>query len=161
MHRSRLGGLIIDCRTEDLEAAAEFWSQALGCRMVRSIDPADANYVQLETAPNEPHLEVQNVDHESRVHIDIETDDIEAEAARLEKTRRQTPREDSHLAGHGSTNWTEVLPRKAAARHVRDRRQHLGLVCCRSDDILAFPSDEIPSTRERKSLLKHALQLPG
>ncbi len=85
MHRSRLGGLIIDCRTEDLEAAAEFWSQALGCRMVRSIDPADANYVQLETAPNEPDLEVQKVDHESRVHIDIETDDIEAEAARLEK----------------------------------------------------------------------------
>ncbi len=85
MHRSRLGGLIIDCRTEDFEAAAEFWSQALGCRMVRSIDPADANYVQLETAPNEPHLEVQKVDHESRVHIDIETDDIEAEAARLEK----------------------------------------------------------------------------
>ncbi len=85
MHRSRLGGLIIDCRTEDLEAAVEFWSQALGCRMVRSIDPADANYVQLETAPNEPHLEVQKVDHESRVHIDIETDDIEAEAARLEK----------------------------------------------------------------------------
>ena len=85
MHRSRLGGLIIDCRTEDLEAAVEFWSQALGCRMVRSIDPADANYVRLETAPNEPHLEVQKVDHESRVHIDIETDDVEAEAARLEK----------------------------------------------------------------------------
>ena len=85
MHRSRLGGLIIDCRIDDLEVAAEFWSQALGCQMVRSIDPADANYVQLETAPNEPHLEVQKVDHESRVHIDIETDDIEAEAARLEK----------------------------------------------------------------------------
>ncbi len=120
MHRSRLGGLIIDCRTEDLEAAAEFWSQALGCRMVRSIDPADTNYVQLETAPNEPHLEVQKVGHESRVHIDIETDDIEAEAARLEK-QRQTAREDPHLAGHGSTNWTQVLPRKAAARHVRGR----------------------------------------
>ncbi len=85
MHRSRLGGLIIDCRTEDLEAVAEFWSRALGCRMVRSTDPADANYVQLETAPNEPQLDVQKVDHESRVHIDIETDDIEAEAARLEK----------------------------------------------------------------------------
>ena len=30
MHRSRLGGLIIDCETDDLEAAAEFWSRALG-----------------------------------------------------------------------------------------------------------------------------------
>ena len=85
MHRSRLAGVIIDCRTEDLGAAAEFWSQALGCRMDRSIDPADVNYVQLETAPNEPHLEVQKVAHESRVHIDIETDDIEAEVGRLEK----------------------------------------------------------------------------
>jgi hypothetical protein len=30
------------------------------------------------------HIEVQKVEHESRVHIDIETDDIEAEARRLE-----------------------------------------------------------------------------
>ena len=30
-HRSRLAGFIIDCRTDDLDAAADFWSQALGC----------------------------------------------------------------------------------------------------------------------------------
>ena len=30
MHKSRLGGLIIDCRTDDLGKAAEFWSGALG-----------------------------------------------------------------------------------------------------------------------------------
>ena len=30
-------------------------------------------------------LQIQRVDHESRVHIDIETDDIPAEVARLEK----------------------------------------------------------------------------
>ena len=84
MHRSRLGGLIIDCRTEDLDAAAEFWSQALGCPSVPNDDPADANYVALETADNDLHMEVQKVDHESRVHLDIETDDIEAEARRLE-----------------------------------------------------------------------------
>ena len=29
MHRSRLGRLAIDCQTEDLEAAVEFWGQAL------------------------------------------------------------------------------------------------------------------------------------
>ncbi len=84
MHHSRLGGLSIDCQTKDLEAAAEFWSKALGCRMVRSGDPEDANYVRLETEANEPEIEVQKVDHESRVHLDIETDDIEAEAVRLE-----------------------------------------------------------------------------
>ena len=30
MHKSRLAGFIIDCRTEDLEAAARFWGAALG-----------------------------------------------------------------------------------------------------------------------------------
>ena len=84
MHKSRLGGLIIDCQTEDLEAAGQFWSQALGCPVKRHSDPADANYVGLETAPNELDLEVQKVGHPSRVHVDIETDDLEAEAKRLE-----------------------------------------------------------------------------
>ena len=39
----------------------------------------------LETPPDELIVEVQHVDHESRVHLDIETDDIPAEVARLEK----------------------------------------------------------------------------
>ena len=85
MHRSRLGSLIIDCETDDLESAADFWSQALGCRSERSADPADENYVALETGPNELHIELQRVEHPSRVHIDIESDDIEAEVIRLEK----------------------------------------------------------------------------
>ena len=85
MHRSRLGGLIIDCRTDDLDAAAKFWSEALGLPAQRSEDPSDASYVGLPGEPNELHIEVQKVDHESRVHLDIETDDLAAEAARLEK----------------------------------------------------------------------------
>ena len=84
MHKSRLGGLIIDCKTENLEASADFWSRALGCPVKRHSDPADANYIGLETAPSDLHLEVQKVGHPSRVHIDIETDDLEAEADRLE-----------------------------------------------------------------------------
>jgi hypothetical protein len=43
------------------------------------------NYRMLETPPDEPIVEIQRVEHESRVHIDIETDDIPAEVARLEK----------------------------------------------------------------------------
>lgn len=85
MHRSRLGGFIIDCRTDDLDGDAAFWSRALGCEAVRSEDPADAAYVRLVTAPEDPHLEVQRVSHPSRVHLDIEADDVEAEVARLEK----------------------------------------------------------------------------
>jgi hypothetical protein len=30
MHKNKLGGFIIDCRTQDLSAAAAFWSAALG-----------------------------------------------------------------------------------------------------------------------------------
>ena len=85
MHRSQLAGFIIDCDSDDLEAAASFWGKALGCELSRSGDPEDENYVQLETAPNDMHVEVQLVRHPSRLHLDIETDDIEKEVARLEQ----------------------------------------------------------------------------
>jgi hypothetical protein len=71
MHKSRLGALVIDCKTGDLEAATEFWSQALGYAARHSGDPGDENYVGLEAPPSELHMEVQKVEHESRVHIDM------------------------------------------------------------------------------------------
>jgi predicted enzyme related to lactoylglutathione lyase len=83
MHKSRLAGFIIDCETSDLEGAARFWGAALGLR-VRATQPADPSYRALETAPDEVHVEVQQVSHASRVHLDIEADDIEAEVRRLE-----------------------------------------------------------------------------
>jgi len=84
MHRSQLGGFIIDCQTDDLDAAAGFWSAALGLERRPSENPEDHNYVRLATEPNGVHLEVQKVSHPSRVHLDIETDDVEAEVARLQ-----------------------------------------------------------------------------
>jgi len=84
-HRSRLAGFIIDCKTDDLDAAAKFWSQALGASIA---DPdagdATAQYQAFGDTPAGLHIEVQKVDHPSRVHLDIEADDIDAEAARLE-----------------------------------------------------------------------------
>ena len=85
MHKSRLGVVVIDCETDDLEREAEFWAAALGAAAKRSPDPEDKNYVELETAPGEIKVLLQRVEHPSRVHLDIETDDLEAEAARLEK----------------------------------------------------------------------------
>ena len=82
MHRSQFAGLIIDCKTDDLEAAADFWSAALGYS--RKKEPEDGLYAGLITPENEPYVEVQKVDHPSRVHLDIEADDIEAEVKRLE-----------------------------------------------------------------------------
>jgi len=84
MHKSQLAGFIIDCETDDLDAAAAFWGAALGLKRYKSDDPEEAAYVMLETQPDDQHIEVQKVDHASRVHLDIETDDIEAEVQRLE-----------------------------------------------------------------------------
>jgi predicted enzyme related to lactoylglutathione lyase len=84
MHKSRLAGFIIDCQTEELDAATRFWGAALGLQAEPATQAAEALYRRLKTAPDELHIEVQQVRHESRVHLDIETDDIEAEARRLE-----------------------------------------------------------------------------
>lgn len=84
MHKSRLAGFIIDCDTDDLDREAGFWSRALGCPINPSDDPADENYVLLDTGPGGLHIELQRVDHPSRVHLDIESDDVEAEVRRLE-----------------------------------------------------------------------------
>jgi hypothetical protein len=84
MHYSRLCAVLIDCQSPDLDQAASFWAAALG----RPIDPdhpgTRGNYRMLETPPDEPIVQIQRVSHESRVHLDIETDDIPAEVGRLE-----------------------------------------------------------------------------
>lgn len=96
MHRSRLKGLLIDCKTDDIDAAARFWAGALG----RPVDPdhpgTSGNYRMLQLLPDEPIVQIQRVDHESRVHIDIETDDIPAEVARLEELGATVDRRFDH-----------------------------------------------------------------
>ena len=83
MHKSRLAGFIIDCNTPDLDAAASFWTQALGYPLAK-LEGDQGIYRKLQTGPAGLHIEVQKVEHPSRVHLDIESDDIEAEATRLE-----------------------------------------------------------------------------
>jgi hypothetical protein len=82
MHKSRLSTFVIDCRTSEVDGATRFWSAALG----RDVEPrdADSRYRELRTSRDEPILLVQAVDHESRIHLDIEADDQEAEVRRLE-----------------------------------------------------------------------------
>lgn len=83
MHKSRLAGFIIDCKTDDLESAAAFWGSALG--MEARVLPGEEKYRELVDPKERLHIEVQTVAHASRVHLDIETDDIEAEVQRLER----------------------------------------------------------------------------
>jgi hypothetical protein len=82
MHRSRLAGFIVDCNTNDLDGAATFWAGALG---LAPLGPDGDGYIRLDGRPHGLVIEIQRVDHPSRVHLDIESDDVEAEVARLEK----------------------------------------------------------------------------
>ncbi|MGI9203222.1 MAG: VOC family protein [Woeseiaceae bacterium] len=84
MHKSRLAGLIIDCESAELDTAAEFWGAALGAPPKQSPDTQTGQYVKLDMPLDGPYVEVQTVNHASRVHLDIESDDIPAEVRRLE-----------------------------------------------------------------------------
>ena len=79
-HKSRIGVVCIDCQTDDLSDATVFWSSMLG--MDGKID-ADGKYAQFDGHEGYPKVLLQAVDHAPRVHLDIETDDREAECERL------------------------------------------------------------------------------
>ncbi len=85
MHKSKLAGFIIDCRTGDLKSDATFWSAALGMELRGLAGEEGETYMRLVDPDDRLHVEVQSVDHESRVHLDIEADDVKAEVRRLEK----------------------------------------------------------------------------
>jgi predicted enzyme related to lactoylglutathione lyase len=89
VHKSRLGTVVIDCRTTSVDEAARFWARALGRRSEKLADLDNANYRRLEGPADEVEVLVQAVAHESRIHLDIETDDIEAEVRRLERLGAQ------------------------------------------------------------------------
>lgn len=93
-HHSRLRGFIIDCETDDIEAAAAFWRAALGNTKVRK---PQGRYVKLDPVGG-LHVEVQAVRHPSRVHLDLAADDVPAEVARLERLGARPVRV--------LTNWT-------------------------------------------------------
>ena len=84
MHKSRLGCIVLDCQTDDLDRDAAFWADVLGAKVVSRNNPGDGKYRGLATDDDAPKILLQQVEHESRVHLDIEADDIEAEVERLE-----------------------------------------------------------------------------
>jgi len=84
MHHSRISAFVLDCQVGDLKTATEFWSRALGRPVASADQDGDGKYAELKTDADEPFLLLQRVDHAPRIHLDIETDDIDAEVARLE-----------------------------------------------------------------------------
>jgi hypothetical protein len=84
VHKSRLGNIVIDCQTDDLPSEAQFWSAALGYPLPEDPD-STGRFIQLVTPPGEVQVIIQKVRHEPRAHLDIETDSIDSEVARLER----------------------------------------------------------------------------
>jgi len=80
-----LSGLVLDSRVDDIEQANTFWEQALGLECLRSDEEWGTRYSRLAVAEGQPHILIQKVTHDSRVHLDIETDDLEAEVRRLSR----------------------------------------------------------------------------
>jgi predicted enzyme related to lactoylglutathione lyase len=85
MHKSKLAGFIIDCKSDDLVGAAAFWAAALGMETRALPGEEGETYIQLVDPEDRMQIEVQTVQHESRVHLDIAADDVEAEVKRIEK----------------------------------------------------------------------------
>ncbi len=124
MHKSRLAGFIIDCRTDDPRKAAEFWGGALGMEIRDLPGEEGQKYVRLVDPGDRLHIEVQSVSHPSRVHLDIETDDIEAEVRRLEALgARRVQQVQGWWVMEAPTGQRFCVVRAAEgalARHARD-----------------------------------------
>jgi hypothetical protein len=81
MHRSRLYGLFIDTPSAEAPAAVAFWSAALG--VTPATNPGEPEFTTLTQAVPGLALDVQAIGSAARYHLDIETDDVPAEIARL------------------------------------------------------------------------------
>jgi len=81
MHRSRVSTVLIDVPEGEAGRAADFWSAALGVP-ARPV-PGEPQFTSLPGALPGLVTAVQAVGDAPRYHLDIETDDVAAETARL------------------------------------------------------------------------------
>ncbi len=86
MHRSRLCQIVID--VSDLDAGAAFWSTALGATEESISERSRPIYRRLRLPDSDIRVLLQRTADakvsKERVHLDIETDDLEAEVQRME-----------------------------------------------------------------------------
>lgn len=86
MHRSRIGVVLVDHPPQSYAAAATFWTTATGHqRSSTEPPPTDDPYESFGEIAASAELALQRTGDGTspRVHLDIETDDVEAETARL------------------------------------------------------------------------------
>jgi predicted enzyme related to lactoylglutathione lyase len=81
-HRSRLCGALIDVPRANYARTVEFWSAGLD--RPAEVEADDPDYASFGEVTPGVGLLVQAVGDETpRIHLDIETDDVDAEVARL------------------------------------------------------------------------------
>jgi predicted enzyme related to lactoylglutathione lyase len=85
-HRSRVCHFVIDC--DDLDRAAEFWGEALDAAEESVSEQSRDVYRRLRLPDSDIRVLLQQTKDvkksKERMHLDIETDDVEAEVQRLE-----------------------------------------------------------------------------
>ncbi|MCM0674302.1 glyoxalase/bleomycin resistance/dioxygenase family protein [Micromonospora phytophila] len=81
MHRSRVYAILIDAPEAEAARSTAFWSAALG--VPAQPVPSEPQFITLHEALPGLVTAVQVVDDAPRFHLDFETDDVEAETARL------------------------------------------------------------------------------
>ena len=81
-HRSRLCAALVDAPAETFDAEWRFWAGAVG-KTDAAPDADDEDYVDLGNPIPRLQFMAQRVGAPARVHLDIETDDVDAEVARL------------------------------------------------------------------------------
>ncbi len=104
-HRSRLAVLLLDLPPDVHPAGLDFWSAATGHPV--EPDMADPSWHSLGSFSDGFHLEVQRtgVGTPPRWHVDVETDDVEAEVARLETLGARRLRYVESADGEGRGLW--------------------------------------------------------
>lgn len=105
MHRSRLSTLLIDVPTGEVHLAATFWSAALGVPAVPV--PGEEQFTSLPGVVPGLVTAIQSVDDAARYHVDIETDDVDAEAARL-----------IQLGAVEESRWLECITLRVPGGHL-------------------------------------------
>lgn len=108
MHRSRVYAILIDTPKENADEVTQFWSNALGVTP-RPL-PEAPQFISLPGAIPGVNAAIQatdTADDMPRVHIDIETDDVEAEVARLQS-----------LGATHEAQWQECHTLRAPGGHL-------------------------------------------
>lgn len=92
MHRSRLCAIGIDCPAGVRNETETFWAGALGGRVEPETDEPQYSGVAAVAGRS---VFVQEVGGDARMHLDIETDDVDAEVTRLESLGAERVRQMS------------------------------------------------------------------